>query len=193
MYISKRIEDRYFNVNHKCGRIIKKKFRKTWYKFKCDVCGQEYEKDKSNVGSSKRLSNDFKHFCKECFSYAAAADLGRDTYRKTLDKRVGERQVDSCGYMTIYVANSHPYSTGYCGRQREHILVMENHLQRSLQKGEVVHHLDGDKTNNDISNLDLCSVAEHNACHGASEEIVFELYKRNQVGYNRETKRYYLK
>jgi hypothetical protein len=76
---------------------------------------------------------------------------------------------------------------------REHIIVMENHLERKLQKGEVVHHIDGNKTNNDINNLDLCSVVEHNNCHAHLEWIVFELYKRGLVGYNKETKHYFLK
>lgn len=193
MYVSERVEARYFDVRHKSGKIIKKKFHKTWYKFKCDICGDEYEKDKSHVGSAKRISNDYKHFCSRCFDPAIAADLGRDSYRNTLKKRIGEKQIDSCGYVRVYVGDTHPYSEGYCGAIREHVLVMENHLGRALTKGEVVHHIDGDKTNNDIDNLDLCTVQEHNACHATSESIVFELYRKGMVGYNRQTKRYYLK
>jgi len=121
------------------------------------------------------------------------ADLGRETYKNTLLKKIGERTVDSLGYVRIYVGNTHQYSEGYGGAIREHILVMENRLGRSLQKGEVVHHIDGDKTNNQLDNLDLLSVKEHNNCHAKSEEVVFELYKQGVVGYNRDTKRYFLK
>jgi hypothetical protein len=48
----------------------------------------------------------------------------------------------------------------------EHRLVMEAHLGRKLNKGEIVHHIDGNRMNNDLSNLKLCaSVKEHNELH----------------------------
>src|SRR6478609_2658448 len=48
----------------------------------------------------------------------------------------------------------------------EHRLLMEAHLGRSLLKTEVVHHKDGNKQNNSIDNLQLCSSqAEHAALH----------------------------
>lgn len=39
----------------------------------------------------------------------------------------------------------------------EHRLVMEQDLGRALRKGETVHHRDGNKTNNDRTNLELWS------------------------------------
>jgi hypothetical protein len=92
----------------------------------------------------------------------------------------------------LYVGDTHPYTSAYGGAIREHIVAMENHLKRALVKGEVVHHIDGNKLNNDINNLDLCTVQEHNACHGAAESLVFELYRKGLVGYDRGTKRYFL-
>lgn len=37
----------------------------------------------------------------------------------------------------------------------EHRLIFEKHLGRKLTKEEIVHHIDGDKSNNDINNLML--------------------------------------
>ncbi len=193
MYLQARIEYNIHRINHKSGRMIDKKFKRIFYQFKCDQCNSDFEKDASHIASKRRLNNGCKHFCTNCFTPALGASLGKASYRKMLDQRSGEKQIDSCGYMTVYMANTHPYYNGYCGRLREHILVMENHLGRAMEKGEVVHHIDGNKTNNDIDNLDLCTVQEHNACHGTSETIVFELYKRGIVGYDRITKRYFLK
>jgi len=47
------------------------------------------------------------------------------------------------------------------GKERpEHRLVMEQHLGRKLLPKENVHHKDGDRLNNDISNLELWSTSQ---------------------------------
>ena len=46
-----------------------------------------------------------------------------------------------------------------------HRVVMENHIGRLLTSNEVVHHIDGDKHNNDINNLELMSQKEHTKLH----------------------------
>lgn len=52
------------------------------------------------------------------------------------------------------------------GRVYEHRYVMEQHLGRRLRRDEHVHHIDGDKTNNALSNLRLLTEAEHKSLHG---------------------------
>lgn len=193
MLIEMRTETTTFDAVSKLGKVFKKKSKpKLVIVLKCDGCGSEFVRSGHALAPHRR-NNKHKHFCDSCKDPAVFMELGREKYNEAMSQRVGERQVDSCGYMTVYVRNTHPYSEGYCGRVREHILVMENHLKRALEKGEVVHHIDGDKLNNVIENLDLCTVQEHNACHGATEALVFELYRRGLVGYDRSTKRYFLK
>jgi len=51
------------------------------------------------------------------------------------------------------------------GRQRYHRYLMEEHLNRKLISKEIVHHKDGDKLNNDISNLQVMSQSEHQRIH----------------------------
>ena len=50
--------------------------------------------------------------------------------------------------------------------RHEHRLVAESRLGRSLLKGEIVHHADGNKRNNDPGNLEVITQAEHMRRHG---------------------------
>lgn len=59
------------------------------------------------------------------------------------------------------------YVIGANGKKyKYHRYIMEQHLQRELLPEEVVHHIDGNKTNNDINNLQLMnSISEHSKHH----------------------------
>ena len=96
------------------------------------------------------------------------ADKKRNRYRKKhgipLDdpfrkRKAGEGNIDSSGYKTI-TRKGHPNKMDSKGRIREHILVMSEHLQRPLFKGENVHHKNGIRTDNRIENLELWSIQQ---------------------------------
>ena len=67
------------------------------------------------------------------------------------------------GYSEVYAPN-HPHKNKR-NCVYEHQLVMEKHIGRYLRKDEVIHHIDFDKTNNDISNLKLMTNSEHIKYH----------------------------
>ena len=78
------------------------------------------------------------------------------------------KKVKSNGYMALFIPG-HPHSFGR-GYVYEHRYLMECKIGRYLEKKEIVHHLDGNKTNNDIDNLELCnSISEHKIYHRNKE------------------------
>ena len=75
------------------------------------------------------------------------------------------------GY-TIVRVEGHPFTNN--GFIKQHRLVMERHLNRYLEHGEVVHHLNGKRSDNRIENLQLMTESEHNSFH-AKGRVVSEI------------------
>lgn len=67
------------------------------------------------------------------------------------------------GYKLIY-APSHPKSFSG-GWYFEHIIIIENKINRYLESWETVHHINEIKTDNSLDNLFLCSRIEHDKAH----------------------------
>lgn len=62
------------------------------------------------------------------------------------------------------VVREHPGSTKF-GYVLEHRIVMENSLNRLLGENEVVHHINGNKKDNRIENLEILDHREHVRIH----------------------------
>ncbi len=85
----------------------------------------------------------------------------RFTYNNPrLGTGVGER-LSTNGYVMLMVDRKEVY---------KHRHVMEEHLGRKLSSNEHVHHIDHDRTNNDISNLELLSCRDHHCKHTLDRE-----------------------
>lgn len=74
------------------------------------------------------------------------------------------------GYSLVILKN-HP-AADPCGYVREHRIVLENKLGRYLKTEEVVHHIDGNKLNNNPQNLYLfADISSHGKWHKRLESI----------------------
>ena len=77
----------------------------------------------------------------------------------------GGRVLASNGYILVKVGVDH-HLADVRGYAYEHRVVAEQKLGRRLVDGEIVHHVDHDKTNNAPENLEVkAGIAEHNLEH----------------------------
>lgn len=88
------------------------------------------------------------------------------------------RRTSKQGYVLVQALDVNRRQ-GANGRQvREHIIIAEQTLGRRLKRGECVHHIDGDKTNNARSNLLICTNSYHRWLH----ERMALLYAKEHFG-----------
>lgn len=73
------------------------------------------------------------------------------------------RKEESTGYMYAY-QSGHPHANKN-GKVLEHLHVMYLHLGRPIADDETVHHIDRDRSNNLLSNLQLMPKVTHGRLH----------------------------
>lgn len=77
---------------------------------------------------------------------------------KRWKRKDGEGNITQSGYKVLTLPENergHPNSIDSGRRIQEHTYVMVKHLGRPLNKGETVHHINGDRLDNRIENLEL--------------------------------------
>jgi hypothetical protein len=74
----------------------------------------------------------------------------------------GNRCKVSQGYVWVYDPD---HKKSNCGYVKRSVLVLENKLGRKLKRSEIPHHVDGNKLNDDPSNLIPTDRSEHFVIH----------------------------
>ena len=129
---------------------------------KCDLCGKEY---------SSYQCGKYHHFCSiEC--RRKAGKLVASSFSEEARKKASERityynkNVFNHGEYRERQANSlrgKGNKKSYIKRngKHEHRLIAEKMLGRQLESYEIIHHIDGNKQNNDPNNLTIMTQSEH--------------------------------
>lgn len=110
----------------------------------------------------------FKHLSKITKNKPKSMEMIAKISGKNCYNWKGGCRVQHDGYKMLY-NKKHPRSHGN-GYVFEHILIMESYLGRALKPHEEIHHIDGHKDNNELTNLVLCSNhAKHMQFHRRNE------------------------
>ena len=117
-------------------------------------------------------SNNRKHADKECEHCGTAFRPKRESSRYcsrrcTWDNNGGQNKKQESWWINPngYVEGRITMPDGSKKRIKQHRWIMENHINRTLKEDEVVHHINGNCTDNRIENLQVMKFGEHSTYH----------------------------
>lgn len=147
----------------------------------CQNCGQKFEVKSSD----SRLSREGIKYCsKKCMGEASRT--GSFIECKYCKKEFYSTRNEFCSpecaskYKVEHYKHKTYFENGYVvefhngynkkGNVKQHRRIMEDFLGRKLSENEVVHHINGDKTDNRIENLQVMTRSEHSSLHRRMEK-----------------------
>lgn len=170
----------------------------------CDICKIEKPVKYADLNQSRKNRNSNIDYCKLCAKILYSGENNPSKRQEVREKisqahkgkgknfiandgfnsQIVFRKVDSNGYILVYDLIKDKYI-------QEHRYNYEQFLQRPLKNYEQIHHIDGNKQNNKVSNLQLCdSISVHNHIHSNLEQQSFELVKKGILIFDKEKNEY---
>jgi hypothetical protein len=161
---------------------------------KCQECGKEYEVLDCRQWTNKKYGKEQRKYCSTKCQYKSQRKFWNSPEER---KRRSERAIGYkngrwkgglrkiMGYVWVYFPDSHLHKVQ--GAIPRAVYVMEQHIGRRLRKEEVVHHMNGKRTDDRIENLLLFpNSAEHIRWHGKRRTKKEMDHMRSFISYNRQ-------
>lgn len=144
-----------------CGRVFQVK--------SCDwrlkngramYCSRKCAHEANRTGENKECP-----ICGETFYTTRNKTCSAECGRKLKSRNWNHKTYMEGGYIVEFV-------NGYNkkGNLKQHRRIMEEFLGRPLDKDEIVHHKNGNKTDNRIENLEVMSREQHSSLHRIAEK-----------------------
>lgn len=164
-------------ISHRWQSVARKKII-----YVCEVCGKEFSVNLCDhrIKEGKKI----KYCSKKCAGEGSKTgkivkceNCGKEFYttRNRFCSVECAREHRRKNYIhKTFMENGYicEYKRGYSknGTAKQHRLIIENHLGRRLSTDEVVHHKNGNKTDNRLENLEVMKNNEHISYHRKKEK-----------------------
>lgn len=187
-----------------CGRLISSLTSGSEKKVVCicDMCGLESIVIWHNyTESQKKKNNSGLTYCKLCtHEKFKTVNIGRPGHSKgkrfpelsgSKSKRwKGGSYIGTDGYRLVHIGND-DQEIKWNNYRKEHMVIMEKVLGRPLQQGEIIHHIDGNKLNNNPENLVLFPDEKtHRQTHNQLERLSMRLVRLGYIIFDKNTNTY---
>lgn len=172
-------------------------------KLKCDSCGKITTTTYANYyAAQRRHKRNGETYCRTCAVIASGKQRrGKSAWNK--GKKLPNSQkganhaswkggsyISSDGYRMIYVPQTKKVNSNWEHYKKEHVVVIEQRLRRPIRNGEVIHHIDGDKLNNDIDNLYITDNKHHHQIHYSLFDTCRELIHLQLIIFDKKANKY---
>lgn len=123
-----------------------------------------------------------------------AADKGKFSHSKNLGRKMSDETKKKMSEARLKWAEKNAKGTYINGKGYEeytrgerkgvsvHVATIERRIGRKLLPDECVHHIDGDKTNNEENNLALLTKSGHSRLHRFEDALAGNLREREENG-----------
>lgn len=179
-----------------CGKLISSLKPNSEKKVEliCDNCGFITQTSYANyTNCQKKNNNNGLTKCRSCATKENGKKrIGKPAHNKGKKYPNLSKENSSCwkggqyksfdGYTMIHVKSGHS-NCGWNSYKKRHRVVIEENIGRKLSKEDVVHHIDGNKQNDDLENLYLTNSSGHKDAHYSLMLIGYELYRNKLINF----------